>query len=678
MRRTTTDHTETAPVTSGGRPHLLAGRAFRLIVGAALLVKLTVLWQLADHPMLHENSGLDTTAYAELARRVVNGDLLLGPGLYYLSPLYIYVLAFGLAVTDSFVGARALQAILGALSVGGIWYLTQLWTNTRAANWAAGLAIVTGVMTFYEVIILQASIDTALTVGALIPLALALRTDQPRWFIVTGVAFGLAALNRPNMTLVVLGLFALLLLSKRVKPAVLLLAGTALAFSPVAIRNGMVAGQWMTVSSHGGLNLYIGNSENATGFYRQVPGITPSIAGQAHDTRVVAGQALGREVTDAEASDYFVDQALTWMTSHPLDAAGLFAKKFAFVFHAKYVALPHSFPFYAGDTDSWLRYLPIGPWLLMPLGLVGLAVLVVGAEDRRRTAMWVAFVPLYAGAVAVFFVADRYRLPLLVPMCVGGGVALDALAVAIRERSWRAVAAPAVCGLVLLALVNAPYGLNEGRWSEGLKLAQRLVILGRDAEAQTWVDRLAPDADPRGMAHYLVGQQYLVEGKPELAIPLIEAALAQGLRMPRLLGDLANARERSGDEAGAIAALSQVEVITGEPADLWLQLGRSASTLRQLDLAGDFFAQAVQQTPDDADARLQYGVNLVLRNQIDQAAEQLRAAQRLSPRQPDVLAYLAYCAAATGDVDTARRLASDALVIDPAHQVAQSVLAAIR
>jgi hypothetical protein len=43
-----------------------------------------------------------------------------------------------------------------------------------------------------------------------------------------------------------------------------------------------------------------------------------------------------------------------------------------------------------------------------------------------------------------------------------------------------------------------------------------------------------------------------------------------------------------------------------------------------------------------------------------------------------VLAYLAYCAAATGDVDTARRLASDALVIDPAHQVAQSVLAAIR
>ena len=59
------------------------------------------------------------------------------------------------------------------------------------------------------------------------------------------------------------------------------------------------------MSSHGGLNFYIGNRETATGFYMPVPGITPTIAGQEKDARRVAARALGHPVTDAEASDYF-------------------------------------------------------------------------------------------------------------------------------------------------------------------------------------------------------------------------------------------------------------------------------------------------------------------------------------------------------------------------------------
>src|SRR6187549_1799553 len=87
------------------------------LLAAVFALKLLVVWQLKDHPLLHPDAGLDTTAYVHLARRVVAGDLSLGPGLYFVSPLYIYFLATALAVTDSFTAVRILQAALGTVSV---------------------------------------------------------------------------------------------------------------------------------------------------------------------------------------------------------------------------------------------------------------------------------------------------------------------------------------------------------------------------------------------------------------------------------------------------------------------------------------------------------------------------------------------------------------------------------
>jgi len=283
-----------------------------VITGAALL-KLLIVWQLADHPLVQPEIGLDTTAYADLATRVVAGDWGLGPGLYYVSPLYIYVLAAGLALTDSFTAVRVLQVLAGALAVGGIWTMTRGWGTPRAAWCAAVLAAGTGLITFYEVLILQASIDVALTTAALLALTWALNGRGSRWFMISGIVFGLASLNRPNMTLAAAGLAAMFMLRWRIRPALILSAGVLIGMTPVVVRNVVVAEQWSLVSSHGGLNFYIGNSEMATGFYHAVPGIQPDIKGQSRDTRLVAEQALGRRLTDAEVSDYFMGRAWTWI-----------------------------------------------------------------------------------------------------------------------------------------------------------------------------------------------------------------------------------------------------------------------------------------------------------------------------------------------------------------------------
>src|SRR5258708_34848523 len=101
---------------------------------------------------------------------------------------------------------------------------------------------------------------------------------------------------------------------------------------------------------------------------------------------------------------------------------------------AQSTTLSYRYSFYARDASTLLALLFVRPWLLLPLGLVGLALGTVwplreAAPDRdARKAeylIWLSFAPAYAVSVAIFFAAERYRLPLLVPLCVGAGAALD-------------------------------------------------------------------------------------------------------------------------------------------------------------------------------------------------------------------------------------------------------------
>jgi tetratricopeptide (TPR) repeat protein/4-amino-4-deoxy-L-arabinose transferase-like glycosyltransferase len=717
------------------------------LLAGVFLLKFIVVLQLKDHPLVQPDVGLDTSAYADLAKRVVAGDLGLGPGLYYVSPLYIYFLAAILAVTDSFTAARVIQIGLGTAAVGFIFLTAREWFGERAAWVAAILAAFTGLFTFYEVLILQASIDVFLTSAALLCLTLALRRSArgPRWFLLCGLIFGIQSLNRPNMLLAAAGLAAVLVVMRRFRPAAVLVAGLLVGMAPVAIRNIVVSREWSLVSSHGGLNFYMGNNETATGFYHAVPGVTPNIAGQERDARRVAERALGRTLTEAETSDYFFDLAWTWISQHPGAAIALFARKLGWVFNAQHIALPYSYPFYAHDAKTMLRFYAVGPWLLIPLGLVGLvfaapfnasATRPVQEKQPRRARkrgaervkspeqpnadgttrsdylVWVSFVPCCAISVAVFFVAERYRLPVLVPLCIGAGAAVDAAMRAVETKRAKALAIPAVSFIVIFALTNWRHGLHDGRWEEGLRMAQRLVILRRYDEADQWAEKLEPQAPRRGMAHQGVGMQYLVADQTTRAIahltkalesdpnqPVVEYTLGQallkagrardavshlkrgfdaGIEIPLGGFDLALALRDAGDPAGAASVIRRVRFTDDTDQEMWLRAGRLAAEVQAPDAAEPFFRHAVEMRPDQASARQQYGLNLLVLGRYEEAARELAEAARLDPRNADSLSHLAYCELKLGRLADAAAHVSAALALNPNDPVARQVAAAVR
>ncbi|MEO5896671.1 MAG: glycosyltransferase family 39 protein [Vicinamibacterales bacterium] len=608
-------------------------------MAGVFVLKLILIGQLKDHPLIQPDAGLDTTAYVGLARQVIAGDLALGPGLYFVSPLYIYFLAGLLAAFDSFTFVRVVQAALGTVSVVFIFLMARSWFSERAAWIAASLAGLTGLFTFYESLILQASIDGFLSSAALLALTVglrnfhrdALRSSPIRWIGLSGIIFGVAGLNRPNMLIAAVGIALILLVSKRWRLSAALAVGLLAGTLPVTIRNVVVAGQWTLASSHGGLNLLIGNGEGATGFYRAIPGVSPTIVGQERDTKRIAEQALGRPVSDAEASSYFSGLALDWVRQHPGPALRLLLKKLAYTFSAQHVALPHSYPFYAYDANTILRLLMVGPWLLLPLGLAGFFV--PRARQEPGFLVWAAFVPVYAVAVAAFFVAERYRLPMLVPLCVTAGGAVD-FALGPRPRQ---LAAPVAVLAVLFAAVNWPLGLDDGRWDEGLRLAQRLVILGRYDEAEQWVRRMESREPRPGATRAGVDMQLLIEG---------QAARVSG----------------------------PVDPVEQNDPDVLLRMGRRAIEDGKPALAEPFFRRAVLLAPGRADTQLQLGLNLLVLEKYQPAAEALTAAVRLEPRDPDALSRLAYCELKLERLDAARTHAHAALAINPQDELASQML----
>ena len=615
-----------------------------------LVLKVLVVWQLKDQPLLHPDAGLDTTAYANLARRAAAGDIWLGPGLYFVAPLYIYFLAGALWLFESVTAARVLQVLLGTVSVGLIFLTTRRWYGERAAWISAILAALTGLFTFYESLILQASLDAVLT-------ALGIWLVARGNAVAPGLVFALATLNRPNMIFGAGTIILAAFLLKQRRRAVMIAAGLLIGLVPSLARNVIVAGEWSLVSSHGGLNFYIGNNERATGFYHHVPGIRPLIEGQQEDARVVASKALGREVTDAEASAYFRDLSLSWIARHPLQAAGLFARKIYFTFHGQHVALPHSYPFFAFEMGTALQFLIVGPWLLVPLGLAGLALPIFFPVEFSRLAgtenstgknflVWLAFVPGYAIGVALFFVAERYRMPLLVPLAIGAGGFIDFVWRRIAAHRASSLLAPLATVAVLAIAVNWPMRLNDGRWDDGLRTAQRLVITGHYDEADAWVERLERTAARPGAAHHGVGLQLVAQDQSERALKHLTRSLERGY-----------------------AANDDVE--------MWLRLGRLSARTQSAAAAEPFFRRAVAIKPDQASARQQYGLNLLLLGRLDDARRELAEADRLEPGNADTLAHLAYCDVKLGRVDEARRHVRAALASAPDHQLARQLAAAL-
>jgi 4-amino-4-deoxy-L-arabinose transferase-like glycosyltransferase len=314
------------------------------------------------------------------------------------SPLYIFLVAGVYLVTGhSQTVLLVIQALLGAVTATlAAWLARRM--GSLAAGWWAGLLVAFDPgLVVYTAELHSLTLDALAFLGLVCGVVALPRRPGLGQLVMLGVLFGLATLTR-STALVVLPFALVWLVRYRGLPLVsrhsaALIGAALLVCAPWSIRNSVLLGEPVLVSSEASEWLWRGNNPAATGSSYTLDGRRMlDVAPQDFQDRIYAAG-------EAERVRLYRDAALDFMRSHPLDAAALYARKLK--------------AFFWGSDTTGLLYPP--EWLLgyyvWSGFMLGSAVLgSVLARRRPETVLVIAFLLVSALTQSLFYVEGRHRL----------------------------------------------------------------------------------------------------------------------------------------------------------------------------------------------------------------------------------------------------------------------------
>jgi len=452
-----------------------------LLVAGALLRAWWLLVFLSDPSTRfpHGNTG----GFIRVARLILDGDLLAGDRPFFYGPLYSVFLApcFALTGSEDLLLPRLLQSLLGLTLAILVWRITRRTFDEAAALAAGAFLLFFGPALFFEGLAVATTLSTVLLLLA-VDLLTAAFTDegavrlQHRTLVLlaaSGAAFGACAWGRGNVLLLLppaalwilwrtpapaIAVTAAARVSRRLAPTVAFTLGACALILPVTARNAHVSGDPVLLVSQGGLNYFAGNNPESPGFFSPPEGAglgDDSDGAWEPNSRRVAESQLGRELKASEVSSYWFGRGLSWVGTHPADAAALHLRKLRLLLD------PYELPIHR-NAQVFLAEFPLGfvlpGWgLLVALSTAGLLLGGVG-RDRRGLLLLLALV--YAGTVLAFFVVDRYRFPLVPLLAPFAGLAIASFLSALRagERPARRLIAAAALATGLIVALHLDAG----------------------------------------------------------------------------------------------------------------------------------------------------------------------------------------------------------------------------
>jgi tetratricopeptide (TPR) repeat protein len=469
------------------------------IFAVALALRLVTLFEIREIPSV-ETLIIDAASYDGWARRIAAGAWF-GDTVFYQAPLYPYLMAvlYTLPGPDVWM-LRIAQAGMGALSCAFVFATTRTLFG-RSAGVAAGLFLAFyPPAIFFDGIVLKTSLGLLLTTALLLAIV-TFQATRKLWIVgVAGLLLGLLALTRENALVLIpvvvvwLGLrFSDVSWTRRAASIALLALGLALPLGAVAGRNQVVGDTFALTTSQLGTNFFYGNNPGASGGYVPLlPGRHTPVF-EAPDSRRLAEQALGRELTAGEVSDYWLGRGLTFVREQPVDWLRLTLRKWLFVWND--FEMPDTEDVYAYAEWSWVLRstgFVLGFGVFAPLAAAGIAL-----AWRRRAGFadsWilVALALVYAAGVTLFLMLARFRFPLVPLLLPFAGLALARFSAAVRQREWRPPLAPLLAFAAMALLAWLP--LHDRRASLATSfLNYGSLELGRGAldEADRHLERAA-------------------------------------------------------------------------------------------------------------------------------------------------------------------------------------------
>jgi tetratricopeptide (TPR) repeat protein len=530
---------------------------FWLALAAGLALRLWYLSDLARQPWFGYPL-VDALTFDRLAQGILQGA---GSEAFFRPPLYPHFLALIYATAGRGNGAVAIvQFLLGLAALAPAYRLGERWFGRPAALAGTWVAAYYPLRIFFEGELLDVTLFGFLFVWATWFFWRGLEEGSTSLGMLSGLLYGAAALTRPNVVLalplVALGAALAFRDARVIGYGAAAALGVALAVAPATLHNWRVERAIIPVAANGGVNFYLGNERGATGLTPVPPGLRWQ---QAMLRPIRAGQQ-----SLAAQDRWWYQQATAEIAAAPRHWLRLLGVKTALFVSAtessNNKALAHftavSFP---------VRHYRWWFGALLCLALVGCA-----ARPGRSSIFLLWLCAGYAASVLLFFVAERYRLPLVPLLAPAAAAGAGELFRAIRALEWGRLAALGSL-LALLGLAIFPDWFGAGK------------------------ERINADGQ--------MGQIFLMRGEPDRALASIQRARATEPDNPDLLNLLGSTHVQRGDLAAAEAAyLAALRL--GDYGDVWYNLGVVAERKgpEQRGLAAERYRRALAANPADTRA----------------------------------------------------------------------------
>ncbi|MCP4249522.1 MAG: tetratricopeptide repeat protein [bacterium] len=589
---------------------------------------------------------------------------------FFRPPLCPYFLAAIYAVFGhSYVAVRVIQLLLGSVSCV-LAYLLGRRLFDRTAAMVCGL-IMAGYWVFIyfdselREVVLLGPIHLAMIVGLL---SLRRRLGLTR-ALGCGALLGLAVLGKPNSLLFLpVAIGWLLVVSRRqqhwragLRSSLLLAVGCLGVVATATVRNAVIAGEAVLVSSNGGINLYIANNPRATGHDVRLPASLPDFDHAFDYARMVrhVQRQQGRPMTHGEVSRHFAGLAWDHVTTEPGRTLGLVLKKAALFWGGIEIVSEQDLNA-ARAESALLSHLPGNFAALLAAALVGVLAAFGASIERPGWTRWFGWHgSRYSGTRA----ASRHGSADGGLMPPGVGPSADSAgqgpgAVAVTQLGPEVAVRPHWPDLVLVLLFVATYFVSflpffvTARYRVPITpfvvlfasygLVQIVTLLGqgrRALPAGAIVGILAiyllagvdyyGVADDGFKAKYDRAVSYEQKGDSERAITTYRQALAIRPHAPRAHNNLGIILARIGQSSEAIDHYRQALHALPDYPEAHNNLGIELLQQDQLGEAIDHFAEAVRLDQDFTMAHKNYALALALEGRNVLAIHEYRIVLRL-------------------------------------------------
>lgn len=531
-----------------------------IIIGAIL--RIIYLWVLIDAPdFIALRQDLDVQDYQ--ARAMLSGDWKVREGVpdphipttpYYRPPGYPYFLAVIYWISDgSYLAPRLIHFLLGIIHIILIYILGKMLFNTITGLCSAFLVSIYWAFVYYEGEVNDPALFVFLVPCILISLYFSTQKNSILLTFIAGLLIGIYSIMRPNILLytpfVIIWLGLKYIKQNRWTLFLLhtffLILAILTIITPVTVRNYLVSGEFVPISTYFGENLLIGNSKDSDGVTPWLPYLQ-ELEGTGnwsvwHYDNVVKGlgKELGRKVTHSEASRIFTKMALQYIVTHPWETTKLTLKK-AILFWSPMEITENKVV--EGERQHYipLKYLPrfsflLGTlifglaWLLRDKGINYLIPSPKKLNDHQSLHILIAmFILSYYISFLPFFVNARARVPLLGLLLLYGGYGVSKILLYLTNKEYLKFLFS--CGVLMLLILLCrieiiPYKPDMCRWH--YDRADSFLRVGRIEEAKKEAESLISLPErPMTYMPFRLGHTFAKLNEPQLAVTLLRLALS--------------------------------------------------------------------------------------------------------------------------------------------------------